>query len=431
VLSPRRVPELVTAGVADERLARDLGAVVAEAPATSCLRVDLDGRVLAAAATEVPLVPASNQKLLTAAALLSVLPPDARLATTVAAAAPVVDGVVEGDLFVVGGGDPTLITPGYREALIAPEDRALVDYAAVADAVVGAGVREVRGGVVGDGSRHEGGTTVPSWLDRYLGVDVGALGALSVNDGREGFTETPDEPAGERPPGDPALLAAATLTTLLEQRGVAVGGPPATGTAPPGAVAVAALPSPTVAELVRELLAFSDNEAAEVLVRELGLWGGGAGTTEAGLGQVVGVLGEAGIDLEGVVPVDGSGLDTGNRLTCEAIGGVLDAFADEPAFADGLAVAGVSGTLRSRFVGTPAEGRVRAKTGSLNAVSALSGYVEAPDGRELTFAFVVNFAAATPMDVGIALQDRVVEVLARYPDRPDRDEVVPREPEAP
>src|SRR5690606_38237413 len=207
---------------------------------------------------------------------------------------------------------------------------------------------------------------VPSWHERYLGADVGALGSLTVNDGREGYAETPERPTDERPPGDPTLLAAATLTTLLEQRGVAVGGPPTVGVAPPGAAAVAAHPSPTVAELTRELLAHSDNESAEVLVRELGLWGGGAGSTEAGLAQVVAALTAQAVPLEGAVLVDGSGLDTANRVTCTTLAAVLEANEDVPAFAGGLAVAGTSGTLRSRFVDSSVTGRLRAKTGSLN-----------------------------------------------------------------
>lgn len=426
ILSPRRTPGLVTAVVADERLASDVAGVLADAPASTCSMVEVGDTTLVAHSPDLALVPASNQKLLTAAAVLATYGPDLRLTTTVAATAQPEGETLPGDLVVVGGGDPSWVTSGYRQSLANEDQRPVTDLAVLADAITATGIREVQGSVVGDGTRHGDGTSVPSWHERYLGVDVGALGALSVNDGRSGYDRSPGEPTSQRPPGDPALLFASTLTTLLEERGVVVRGEPTTGVAPPGAVVLVQHPSPAMGELVRDILSFSDNETAETIVRELGVWSGG--TTVAGLEVVRGALVEMGVPLEGVALVDGSGLDTANRVTCPSLMAVLAARQDDPGFVEALAVGGRTGSLRNRFVGTAAEGRLKAKTGSLNAVSSLSGYVEpATDGGEVVrFSLVQNYEAATDPAVGYALQDRLVDVLARYPDRPALDEVLPK-----
>ena len=129
---------------------------------------------------------------------------------------------------------------------------------------------------------------------------------------------------------------------------------------------------------------------------------GGGGTRAAGLAVVQAKLGEWGVPLEGIYLVDGSGLDRGNRLTCSALQAVLRHVGGTGPVADGLPIAGRTGTLVDAFRGNPAEGRLHAKTGTTNTVVSLAGYVTALNGEVLAFTFIYNgrdrFAARSVMD---------------------------------
>lgn len=431
ILSARRVPELLVSQVAAERVAEVADEVVELAPSSSCLVVHDGGQVVYEANPDQPLIPASNQKLLTAVALLDRLGADHRSVTTAAATDDPGDGVVDGDLYLIGGGDPLLLTEGYRPTLTAAEERLGSDFDELADAIVDAGVTEVRGDVVGDDSRYDDERYVPSWPERYQRQDtVGPLSALSVNDGVTGLTDEPDRTNPNRVPGDPPSLAAQTLVSLLEDRGVEVTGDGVAGEAPASAQELARHESPPLSQVLEELLGWSDNYAAELLTRELDVAAGGAGSTPGGLAEVREVLAERGLPLEGVELVDGSGLDLGNRVSCRLLVGLLDQelASGSPLVVDALAVAGEEGTLHERMVGSPAQGRVRAKTGTLNSVMSLAGVVDTVPGDQVTFAFVMNVPPEGDPDATTALQDRLVEELVTYPDVPDPATLAPAPP---
>jgi D-alanyl-D-alanine carboxypeptidase/D-alanyl-D-alanine-endopeptidase (penicillin-binding protein 4) len=131
--------------------------------------------------------------------------------------------------------------------------------------------------------------------------------------------------------------------------------------------------------------------------------------------------------MENVVLADGSGLSANNRLTCDTLVGVLDHLADTPAL-DGLAVAGRSGTLIDEFLGTPVEGQLVAKTGTLTnppadadppEVKALAGSVEAANGDLLEFALVLNGPGYVTADGYISYWLALAERLAAHPTAPD------------
>lgn len=432
VLSPRRVPELLVSGVAAQRVEQASAEIMDLAPETSCLVVADGGRVLYRHGGDRPLAPASTQKLLTAVALVDRFGPDHRQATTVLAERrPDGDGVVDGDLYLVGGGDPLLLTGGYRPTMQDRDRRITSDFAALADALADAGVREVRGDVVGDDGRYDRVRYVESWPRRYQRQDtVGPLSALTVNDGVTGYTEAPDEPTGVRQPGDPPLLAAQTFLTLLEDRDIEVDGEARSGDAPDGADELARHESPPLTDLLAEILGWSDNYAAELQVKELGLEASGEGSTASGLAEVRRLLEARGLPLDGVVLNDGSGLDEGNRATCDLLVALLAQEQERPqsVVLDQLSVAGESGTLFQRLGGSPAEGRVRAKTGTLNQVLSLAGLIDTVPGDRLTFAFIVNIPPEGDPDATTALQDRLVEALVTYPDAPDPTALGPLPP---
>ena len=406
VLSPRRVPALLAAGRAEQRLEDELGALAEDSSATSCLVVAEGPRRLFAARPELPLVPASTLKLVTATAALDRLDHGRRFRTTVVAEEPPRDGVVD-DLWLVGGGDPVLATADWAASL-RHQPALFTPLEELADDVVAAGVRTVRGRVLGDESRYDDGRRGTDWpASASSSGRLGPLSALFVNDG---FRRTPDGPV---PFAEPAAGAAQVLADLLRLRGVAVGESGA-DTAPDGAEEVAAIESAPVSEVVADMVRESDNASAELLTKELGLREADEGSTAAGVGVLRDVLGEAGLPLDGVTLVDGSGLSRSDRLTCGLLTALLGEAGTGGALDRSLAVAGRSGSLTERFLGTPLVGRLRGKTGSLNGVETLAGVVETDSGRALSFAYLLNGPATTDAEAA-RLQDRLGELLVHHP----------------
>lgn len=416
VLSPRRVPALLAQQVGTARLIQALRGISESTPASTCLLVTEGSRVLFEREADEPLAPASGMKLLTAAAALERLGADGRLRTEVVTPTRPVGGVVDGDLWLVGGGDPVLGTSAWATA-VPDHPQPYTSLEELADAIARAGVAEVRGSVVGDESRYDRVRYVASWPQRHVvGNEVGPLSALSVNDGFAEWKPT------NVPFADPAAGAAGVFTELLRQRGIVVGGEPAAGSAPPDAAPVAGIDSPTVAELVTHMLRESDDGTAELLAKELGLRERGSGTTASGVAVIAATLETMGLPTGGLSVRDGSGLDPGNRASCRLLHDVVAAGEGGP-LDEGLPVAGTTGTLTGRFVDTPVTGRLRAKTGSLRGVASLSGVATTVGGFELTFSSILN--GTDRLGEGVPLQDALGTALVRYPDLPGFDEIGP------
>jgi len=331
--------------------------------------------------------------------------------------APVVDGVVQGDLWMVGGGDPVLATPDYAAALSRPQARTPFEELAVQ--LAGAGITAVDGRILADDLRYDQDREVDAWPSRYVDEgSVGPLSALSVDDGRERSGDDYE------PSGDPPRTAAESLDAALEAAGIQVnGGEGRAAPAPLEPQVLVEVTSPPVAEIIQQMLQESDNNTAELLVKELGLRLGGAGTTEAGAAVVRQSLEQRGLDIAQFAVVDGSGLARENLQSCQTLETLLDESSPGTVVADGLAVAGRSGTLTNRYGDSPLAGVLRAKTGSLNEVATLAGIVPTAAGL-INFAQLLN---GLPLDdeAGTTLQDRLVEILATWPERPDPDQVAP------
>ena len=397
-------------------LQADLDAVMAFSPALSCLSVSIDGRSVYRRNPVMPLAPASTQKLLTATVALDQLGEDYRFETSVVAGAPAANGVVRGNLTLVGGGDPTLVTNLYRVAAGIGSGRAVTSLDTLADQVAASGIREITGAIVGDESRYDGARTVASWPARYAAQNQsGPLSALGLDDGFDLDLPEPgeDEPVRRVRSPNPALAAAAALRDRLLIRGIRIGGPPATGVGPAGGVAVAKLSSAPLDTIVGEMLADSDNQIAELLTKELGRKAGAGGTTRAGAAAIQARATALGLPTAGSRVVDGSGLDPTNRVTCDELVAALqlNGGIDSP-IGVALPLAGQSGTLAGRFRGTPAQDRLRAKTGTLANVTALAGFMPLTEGGTATFAYVAN---GQPVDAKVlGAQDLLGAVLATY-----------------
>lgn len=382
--------------MADPELQTSLDTVVTFSPPRTCLTVSIAGSQVYDHQGHQPLLPASTQKLYTAQAALDALGGDATFTTSVLAAAPAADGVLQGDLTLLGGGDPVLVTDAYRVLRGIGDDEAFTSFDALAAQLAATGITRVTGRVVGDESRYDQLRSVPSWPDRYVADgESGPLSALGVDDGYD-LTLPPPE-SGQNPSWkrstDPAASAARLLTNRLLIRGIRVDGAQlaGSGTATPDLVELAKVTSPSLGEIVDEMLLSSDNQIAELLAKELGHHAGEGGTTAAGTAVIDESDAQAGTERPDSRSTDGSGLDLGNRTTCADLVSLLESVGGpDSAIGRGLPVAGRTGTLSRRFRGTPAEGVLRAKTGSLDFVSALAGYVDLPDGSVASFAYVVN-----------------------------------------
>ncbi len=425
LLSPRRLPVLFDDLVASHALQAAVDA--AFTPDNACIAVDGAAGALARHDAGLPLAPASTQKLLTATAALAVLGPDHRFTTRAVTTAAVTGGELDGDLYIVGGGDPMLATSAFEAALhseVLSRNEPVTRLSDLADAIVAAGITHIDGAVIGDDSRHDRLRFLPVWKPVYRTEgDIGALSALGVDHGYA-------TPGTTAVPADPAAATAQQLVDLLVARGVTIGGGAASGTAPAGAREVAHLDSAPLAGIVAGMLTASDNWVAEMLAREIGVArpapganvGAAAGSTAAGTAAIVSTLGGLGIPTAGVNLLDGSGLAPGDRVTCTALLGAIDrsTTARFAAINRGLAVAGESGTLATRFVGDPLQGVLRAKTGHIDGVAALAGVIDG--NAHLRFAFIVNGQFSTAE--GERLQAIAARLVATYPQLP-AEAVVP------
>ena len=163
-------------------------------------------------------------------------------------------------------------------------------------------------------------------------------------------------------------------------------------------------------EILPAIMKPSQNQIAEVFLRTIGLERTGIGTADSGRRVVERQFAEWKIPSDGFVVRDGSGLSRSDLISPEAIVGILDVMRRSPnfnLFYDSMPIAGVDGTIRTRMKGTPAEGNVHAKTGTLSMVRSLSGYVRTADGRLLEFSILCNNWTVAQADV-----DRVADAIA-------------------
>jgi len=363
--------------------------------ASSAAVVDLSSRqTLYAFQANRALAPASNEKLFVTAAALLEFGTRGTLDTTATASPDATfdkRGRLDGDLYLVGGGDPTL------------GDARLTD---LARRVRAAGVRKITGAIIGDESffdTRRGGPDSGYRYDYDLG---GALGALVWSH-------------GALRNGSPALAATARFGAKLKAIGVTYARKPRVGTLPRRSAnggtsteqsPLARVQSAPMRDLVTAVNVPSENFYAEMLAKALGAQFGKSGSTRSGLAVV-----STALRPFSIAPrlVDGSGLSRSSRTSSMTlvtllagmhISGVSDAYRAS------LPVAGLSGTLARRMRGTSAAGRCRAKTGTLSNVSALSGYCVTRGGRSIAFSFVENGVSTSAAK---AIEDRMVATLAR------------------
>ncbi len=393
--------------------------------------------------------PASVMKLFTGAIALEKLGEDHRFKTELYMDGNIQHGALDGDLYLKGLGDPTLM---------------MKDLIAFAAELKAKGIRTIDGHVYGDDSSYDQVRLSQdlNWSDEplYTGAQVSAL-TLSPNEDFDAGTVIievqPAKKAGqagkirmvpansyltivnntktvakkgkkniqvERQHGTNTVIVSGTIPIgasksrswssvweptdytvnvfkhVLEDQGIAFS--PASkvgrGTVPKNAVLVVDKPSIPLKELFIPFMKLSNNGHAEVFVKEMGRLAGDTGSWEKGLAVMDNQLAAMGLDTKNMQLRDGSGMSHKNLVTANEVTHLLYEAQSKPwypTFLQALPVAGqeerlIGGTLRNRMKGTAAAGNVQAKTGALNGVTALSGYVETKEGETLIFSIMIN-----------------------------------------
>jgi D-alanyl-D-alanine carboxypeptidase/D-alanyl-D-alanine-endopeptidase (penicillin-binding protein 4) len=344
------------------------------------------GRVVFAFHAKRSLQPASNEKIATTYAALTALGPTFRIETDVLGDGSQTGTTWQGDIVLKGYGDPTLSS---------------AELHSLASQVAQDGITHVHGRVIGDESWFDTQRAGLGWKPEFYLHESPALSALIVDRGWDGREET-----------EPALYAAQLFRRDLADAGVSVSGPAATGVTTGEPAALGYVVSPPVASLLRFMDLYSDNFTAEMLLKQVGAVQRGAGTSLDGARETRTLLGDAGVPLAGFRMVDGSGLSRIDRWTAAGLADVVRRMWLDPDLRtyieSSLPVAGVSGTLVYRMRTGPAHAFVRAKTGTTDNASTLSGFA----GDRYAFSILENGA---PVKTAAAqrTQDAFAQVLAR------------------
>ena len=423
------------------------------------------------------MMPASNMKILTLAATAERLGWDHTFTTTLESAAPVENGILRGDLFIRGSGDPTISARGKRSGIVFDEWAATLRQL---------GISSVEGRIIGDDQAFDDEGVGPGWAWDYLEAGYAApSGALQYNDNTAAMVIAPAAVAGA--PAIVELAAGSGLTIVnrvltreqasdeersaisvrrrIDGPGIEVSGSSPVG-APPVSRTVAVLnptlffvqnvkdalvargisvtgeaadiddvvdphmngdgperrlllttTSPPLLEIATVLMKVSQNQYAETFLKALGAADGSLGTTAAGRRAAAEIFASWGIPPEGFVISDGSGLSRYNYIAPATITAILARLhADarhREPFIATLPIAGKDGTIAARMRRSLAEGNAVAKTGSIANARALSGYVTTRDGETLAFSIIAN-DFVTPSATVTWMADLAVEILAAF-----------------
>ena len=413
VLSARRTPNTLSNDVRLGGLRRALSPLQSKIPSEACLTVEWLGESLADVRSEMSLIPASATKVLTAAVALDVLGSNHTYKTEVLATPTATAGIVN-DLFFVGGGDPLIV----RNEYVASEKYKTIfgtSLETLADQISSTGIRQINGAIVGIDARYDDKRFIDIWPSEFHFTESGPLGALLVNDGVVvGNPVKPD---------DPAIAAATELRTLLIARGIlVVGDTRHDATVPSNATAVTSISSAALPQILNEMLVNSDNNTAEMVLKEIGYARKKLGTTAAGLEVVQKYF----VDRKlSPVPTifDASGLSSSDKASCRAFMKILNANAS--ALAPLFAVAGKSGTLISAFEGSPMEGRLLGKTGTLSGVKSLVGFLPVEGGQPVVFALMMNSTGIDNKTAYRPIWDSLGNALNKAKASPRADQIAP------
>lgn len=323
---------------------------------TSVLVIDIkSGERMIDINSSLPLIPASITKCVSTATLLEKVGSKFRYETPVWYTGGIHDGVIEGDLVIQASGDPSLNSthdPGSSDIV-----------AEIVDALKALKVHEIAGALVIDESDFPGPAINPTWQKGDLPHAYGT--------GTHGFNFE-DNASGRRSVADPAVVFKSRLRGALAKAGIGIGS--ASVHADGRRHRLGEHRSEQIDEIMRSCMMRSDNQYAEALLRGVGLHYGKSGSTAKGAEEEMKYWKRQHADMEGVKIVDGSGLSRTNRITANFMADVLRHMSGNPYYASFFPLAGQEGTLKKFLAGTPLDGEIAMKTGSMNGIQCYAGY---------------------------------------------------------
>jgi D-alanyl-D-alanine carboxypeptidase/D-alanyl-D-alanine-endopeptidase (penicillin-binding protein 4) len=410
-------------------------------------------------------IPGSNNKIATVAGAFEVLGEDFTFATELIGTDRPVDGVIDGDLYLRGSGDPSML---------------IEDYQRLAADLADAGVSTVTGDLVADDTAFDDERHGEEWawgdLQYSSAMEISALtigsasadhlagtvrvfvkpGAAQGDDAQISMTPANDyveivneattgatgsgtnvsidrdehsntirvtgtiaagaaQTFGTRSVIEPTDLVASIFEDALEANGITVNGDVVSGeTTPQGGQLLATHTSAPLSQLAVDLMKPSNNSYAEAFFKAVGAATTGEGTFESGQEGVYAAIEKYGVNTDPIRQVDGSGMSRFDEVTPDMVTDLLIG-AREASWYDAwyasFPVACKDGTLASRMCGTPAAGNVHAKSGTLTSVSALSGYATDADGRELVFSILLNDHLADSVK---SIEDQIGAAIAGH-----------------
>ena len=383
------------------------------------------------------MMPGSTMKVVTLAAAAELLGWDHRFETRIVSSAPLDEGVLRGDLVIMGGGDPSISERGEMPGTLK----------AIARRLRQAGILRIEGGVIGHDALFDDNGFGDGWtLDNLPYGYAAAVSALEYNEGSVDLVISAGATAGDqvviqvRPEGsglqvdnrlvtaaesgtgalrlrrlpgssrlvvegqipakaapfvrtasvdNPTQFFASAFRAALTAEGIQVNGDAVdiddflTKPDLTAARVVASHVSQPLRSIAESMMRVSQNQYAETLLRSIG-----------GREKAINVLKSWGLADDSYVIADGSGLSRYNYVSSEALVRILRRMRTDPqhlsAFSASLPVAGRDGPLSRRLAGSPAEGRVRAKTGTIDNARAIAGYVHTVGGETLIFSILAN-----------------------------------------
>jgi len=393
-----------------EKIIQEIGNIISEVPASTKMAIliynPLTQDTLVCINHTETMIPASNTKLFTTATALELMGGDHLLSTKIMADDDdISDGIIDGNIYIKGFGNPTFSSD---------ELESLVNQ------LYQSGLRTVKGNVIGDDTYFDDVYSRDDWIsEERANVKLPPISALVIDRNRTIITKKRKGRYRnyfvniENPP----LFAAKILREKLISYGVDVTGNPLSGQINENTKLLVES-SIELRELLKEINKHSDNFYAECLFKTLGsAYSGQQGNSFFSTQAILNYIEDNSIYSTGTKIVDGSGISRFDQVTAGALVGLLEKvyfnikqFDD---FFNSLSIAGVDGTLRKRMTGTPAENNFRGKTGTLNGVSSLAGYVTTADADDIIVCMMFEFTSGGANKYK-SIQDRIIEILAGW-----------------
>jgi serine-type D-Ala-D-Ala carboxypeptidase/endopeptidase (penicillin-binding protein 4) len=353
---------------------------------------------------DLSMIPASNTKLFTTSTALTLMGGDYELSTKLLTDDPNLnDGIINGNLYLKGYGH-SLFTQSDLEEMVSR--------------LKTLGIKKITGNIIGDDTFFDDIYTRDDWIkDEVANVKLPPISALVLDRNRVTYTRK----SGRRIRSytgnikDPPLHAVIKLKEFLNNAGIAAEGGTIKGIAPYSADVILES-TVTLRDIIAVINKNSDNFIAECLFKTIGAIASGAqGNSFYSTQAILRFIADNGIYADGSAVVDGSGISRFNQITPGAIAGVLEKMyfdlTNYEDFYNSLSIAGVDGTLRRRMQGTLAENNFHGKTGTLNGVSSIAGYLTTASEEDLIVSIIFEFTSGS-WNYYRDVQDELILILA-------------------